>query len=515
MKFCKINCHEILEEAVWPGRYIPIIPVIGEESNINGTRTYQGLVRPAKDAQRSYNYMRSAEVETIGLAPRAPFIIEEGQIEGYEAMWQQANTRNFPYLVFKRTTLDGSPGNAPQRNAVEPPIQAIAMAVREADGDIKGTLGIFDPSLGALSSGERSGKAILALQKQAETGTSGFLDNLANMSMVYEGKILRDLIPKIYTRPGRLVATIGADEEQGAVLIGTPFVIKDGEPVPAPPGTPGAQMLNLAQGEYAVSATVGKSFTTRREEGATAMGELAAAAPQLLPLFADLYVGNLDFPGAAAIADRLKKVLPPEVQESDSPELQLARLTQDAQKAQQIIDAMSKELEKKTEVIETDAVKRGYDLKQTEMELTSKEKIETMKIEADLLKTQATIAAQQANISLEAQIQEIQQELGFLREKELLAAQQAQEAALQGSQQQADAQQQGAEQQFQGEQAEQDRGPRPGCNSSNLRRRRSKRRNSRKGRSAWAWSLAGRGSIGRRRPRKPALRALRRSDLMV
>ena len=468
VKFCKINGVEILEASDWPGRYIPIIPVIGEESNINGKRAYQGLVRPAKDAQRSYNYMRSAEVETIGLAPRAPFIIEEGQIEGYEAMWQQANTRNFPYLVFKRTTLDGSPGNAPQRNAVEPPIQAIAMAVREADGDIKGTLGIFDPSLGALSSGERSGKAILALQKQAETGTSGFLDNLAQMSMVYEGKVLRDLIPKVYTRPGRLVATVGADEERGAVIIGKPFVIKDGEPIEAPPGTPGARTLDLSQGEYTVTATVGKSFSTRREEGAAAMGELASAAPNLLPLFADLYVGNLDFPGARAIADRLKKVLPPQVQESDSPELQLARLTEQAQQAQQVLDALSKELTEKNKVIETDAVKRNYDLKQTEMELTSKEKIETMKIEADLLKTQATIAAQQANISLEAQIQEIQQELGFLREKELLAAQQAQEAALQGAQQQADAQQQGAEQQFEGEQAEQDRGLQAGMQEQQL-----------------------------------------------
>lgn len=357
VKFCKINAVEILEESDWPGRFIPIVPVIGDETNVNGQRYWQGMVRPAKDAQRSYNYMRSSEVETIGLAPKAPFIVAEGQIEGYESMWQQANTRNFPYLVYKQTTLGGEQAPVPQRNAVEPPIQAIAMAVQEAAGDIKGTLGIFDPSLGAVSSGERSGKAILALQKQAELGSSGFLDNLAQMSMVYEGKILRDLIPKIYTRPGRLVATVGADDEKGAILINTPFITKNGQPVPAPPGTPGAKVIDLTKGEYTVAATVGKSFTTRREEGASAMGELAAAAPQLLPVFADLYVGNLDFPGARQIADRLKKVLPPQVQDGDSPETQLAQLQQQMQLAEQTIQALTAENQKKTQVIETDQVK--------------------------------------------------------------------------------------------------------------------------------------------------------------
>lgn len=442
VKWCKINAVEILEQADWPGRYIPIIPVIGEESNINGKRTYQGLVRPAKDAQRSYNYMRSAEVETIGLAPRAPFIIEEGQIEGYEGMWQQANTRNFPYLVYKRSNLAGEQAAPPQRNSVEPPIQAIAMAVREADGDIKGTLGIFDPSLGNLSSGERSGKAILALQKQAETGTSGFLDNLANMSMVYEGKILRDLIPKVYTRPGRLVATVGADEERGAILIGQPFVMKDGEPIPAQPGQPGARVIDLTRGEYTVTATVGKSFTTRREEGASAMGELAAAAPQLLPLFADLYVGNLDFPGARAIADRLKKVLPPQVQDQqgqDDPNALRSQL----QQLTQLFEVATKELEAKTRIIETDTVKAQADLAKTELEQAAKIKIAEIQSQ-----TQFGVAEIKAMLDdYKLRVAHVEQIVGHQAEAEKLARQQAHEAAMTG-----------AEQAFTAEQADADRG---------------------------------------------------------
>ena len=104
VKWCKLNAVEILEENDWPGRYIPIVPVIADESNVNGERRWTGLVRPAMDAQRSYNYMRSAQVEGVGLAPRAPWVGYAETFEGYEAWWAQANTRNFPYLPIKKVT---------------------------------------------------------------------------------------------------------------------------------------------------------------------------------------------------------------------------------------------------------------------------------------------------------------------------------------------------------------------------------------------------------------------------
>jgi hypothetical protein len=400
VQWSKINAIEVLDSKPWPGRYIPIIPVIGREANVNGERRWTGVVRPAKDAQMSYNFMVSAQAEGIGLAPRAPYVGYWETIEPYAAWWQQANTRNFPFLpVAPAKDANGNALPPPQRQVVEPAIQAITMAIGQADNDIKGTTGIFDPSLGNLSPSERSGKAILALQKQAEAGTGVYLDNLAQMSILYEGKILRDLIPKIYTRVGRIVPAVGADEQQRQIMLGRPFTTQNGQPVPAQPGDPTAKMIDLARGEYGVAVTVGKSYTTRRQEGVEQMGALAEAVPNLVPTFADLWVGNMDFPGARQIADRLKKTLPPGMGDSEDGQPHVNTLQQQLQQAGQMVDMLTKELEAKTKAIETDAVKAEYALRQEQLRQQAESEREFARIGAE-----QQIKARELEIKLEIEM---------------------------------------------------------------------------------------------------------------
>jgi DNA-binding protein YbaB len=238
VRYCVTNGIELLEEAEWPGRYIPIIRVTGKEFVVDGSeRVFKGIVSNAKDAQRSYNYMRSAQVETIGLATKAPWLVDPRQIEKYLDWWQQANTRNLPYLPWSQYP-DGPGTEAyapPIRNAFEAPIQAVTLAVREADADIKATTGRWEPSLGQKS-GDRSGKAIDALQSQSANASSHYLENLASISMPYEGRIVLDLMPEIYDRPGRVVRLLGEDDQEVLAMLGQPFVPgPDGRPVALPP----------------------------------------------------------------------------------------------------------------------------------------------------------------------------------------------------------------------------------------------------------------------------------------
>lgn len=421
VKWAKLTASEILEEQDWPGRYIPIVPVIGMEANVNGERRWTGLVRPARDAQVSYNVMRSAQVETIGLATKAPYIGYMETIEGFEDWWAQANVRNFPMLPVKFVRdAAGHPLPIPQRQVAEPAIQAITLAAHEADNDVKATTAIFDPSLGNMDPNERSGKAIMALQKQAETGTASYLDNLASMSMIYEGKILKDLLPKIYNRAGRIVAAIGADDQRRQLLLGVPFTSgPKGKPQPQPEGTPGAKTIDLATGEYSVAVTVGKSFTTRREEGVAAMSEVISAVPQLMSIVGDLYVGNMDFPGARQMADRMKKTLPPQLQD-DQDQAIPPKVMQQMQQAQQVIDLLTKELDKKTRIIETDSVKSSADLErermkvQADIETTKMQeetKIRIAAINAQLKQLEQQRANEQANLDRAADAEKHQRDL--------------------------------------------------------------------------------------------------------
>ncbi len=346
----KINAVEVLEgPQEWNGQFIPIVPVIGEESNVNGERRWIGIVRPGIDAQRSYNYMRSAQVEGVGLAPRAPWILDPEQIEGYEAYWAQSNTRNFPYLPAKTVLRNGQPVPPPQRNAVEPAIQAITMAAHEAKDDIHATTGIPPVSLGQLDPHERSGKAIKALQGQAEVGSSGFLDNLATMSMMYEGKVIRDLIPRIYDRPGRIVPAVDIKDQRRQVMVNAPSVEQNGQPVQVPPTHPDAKVIDLKAGEYSVAVSVGKSYTTRRQETAAFLTELIGAVPpEMAAAIAPAMIEAQDSPDAKRIAEIAKNALPPALQkgyddqgDGQGPQIppeveaQMAQLQQALQEAQQ------------------------------------------------------------------------------------------------------------------------------------------------------------------------------------
>ncbi len=348
IQWCKLTALEVLESQDWPGKYIPIVPVLADEWNIDGTRIFQGLVRPAKDAQRSYNYMRSAQVEGIGLAPRAPWVGPEGFAEGHPE-WDTANTRNYSKLEYKPTDLNGTPNAPPQRNVVEPAIQAITLAAHEADGDIHATTGVPPVALGELDPHDRSGKAIKALQQQSAQGSSNYLDNLAR-AVAFEGRIYVDLIPKVYTRPGRVAQILGTDDAPSSVMLGAPF-LKTPDGPQAAPNHPDAQTIDLATGQFSVAVTVGKSFTSQRQEAVAMMGDLASAAPEMVPSFADLWVDEMDFPGAHAISERLKKLLPPPLQ--DQPEganvppqiqQQLASMQSQMQQAQQVIQQLQQQI---------------------------------------------------------------------------------------------------------------------------------------------------------------------------
>ena len=398
-----LNGVELFDPQEWNGSYIPIVPVVGDETNLNGDRRWSGIVQFARDAQQSYNYMRSAQAEAVGLAPRSYWLIADGQLEGYENWWAQANTRNLPYLPYRLTTYAGGQAPPPQRVIQEPAIQAVTLAAAAAKDDLHGTTNMPPVSLGQLDPHERSGVAIRALQGQAEVGSSGYLDNLASVSMLYEGKILKDLIPRIYDRPGRLVPALGADDKRRSLMVNIPFVEQNGQPQAVPPGTPGAELLDLKSAELSVTAVVGKSYATRREETSDAIAAIMQAAPGLAPILAPYWLDELDFPGAKKLAAIAKKTLPPQFQDDESGQPNLQQLQQQMAQGQQLIELLTKELQAKTQVIETDQIKADAQVQVTQLEIASKERIESLKAQVDLLKAEMAAQSKQQTASLTAQ----------------------------------------------------------------------------------------------------------------
>jgi hypothetical protein len=342
VKYCKINGYEILEEAEWAGKWIPVVRIVGNEFEVDGRLYVSGLVRNAKDAQRMYNYWVSQEAEMLALAPKAPFIGYGGQFEGYEDKWKTANTNNWPYLEVNPDVTDGSGSVLPLPQRAQPPMASsgLLQAKSGAAEDIKSTTGQYNASLG-MGSNERSGKAILARQKEGDVGTYHYGDNLAR-GVRHIARQLIDLIPKIYDTE-RIARVIGEDGETKMAKINPeqPQPVKE---IVDERGIVIEKIYNPSVGKYDVVATTGPGYATKRQEALEAMAQLLQGNPQLWQVAGDLFVKNMDWPGAQEMSARFKKTIDPKILASDdkSPELQAA---------EQQIQAMGAEMENMHQMI--------------------------------------------------------------------------------------------------------------------------------------------------------------------
>jgi hypothetical protein len=348
----KLNGQEVLEERDIKCRYIPVARVVGNEWEVDGKTYISGIVRNAKDSQRMYNVAQSAIVERVLQSPKTPFVAPAEAIEGYEKQWQSANTANHAFLPYNHVDENGNPIPAPSRVSpatVETGLNQIAIG---ASDDMKAETGQYDASLGQKSN-ETSGRAIMARQREGDTATYHYVDNLAR-AVRHIGRIILDLIPHIYDTQ-RIALILGEDDSQANVTIDpanpealTEYRDEQGEL---------KRIFNPNIGTYDIYTTTGPSFTTRRMEAVDAMTAMTQANPQLWQVIGDLLVKNMDWPGAEEMADRLKLTLLPNVQaeiDKDEGEPEVPPQVQQAmeqmqgqvQQLDQVIQQMQSEVEK-------------------------------------------------------------------------------------------------------------------------------------------------------------------------
>ena len=336
VKWLKTNGFEVLEEQDWAGKFIPVIRVVGNEYEVDGRLYVSGLIRNAKDAQRMYNYWVSQEAEMLALAPKAPFIGYGGQFEGYETQWKTANTTNWPYLEVNPDVTDGAGAVLPLPQRAQPPMASsgLLQAKAGASDDIKSSTGQYDSSLGATSN-ERSGRAILAREKQGDTGTYHYIDNLAR-AIRHCGRQLVDMIPKIYDTE-RIARIIGIDGEVKRAKI-NPSQAEPVKKIVDESGIVIEKIYNPSVGKYDVCVSTGPSYMTKRQESLDAMSQLLQGNPQLWQVAGDLFVKNMDWPGAQEMAKRFAKTIDPKLlsDADEDPALQAA---------QQQLEAMGQELD--------------------------------------------------------------------------------------------------------------------------------------------------------------------------
>jgi hypothetical protein len=357
IKWKKLTAVSVLEERDWPGYYIPIVPVYGRHVVIGDKRKKFGMVRHAKDAQRMYNFWVTSLTESVALAPKAKWIMAEGQDEGHELDWAAANIKSMATLRYKQTDIDGNPAPPPIRLQPEPPPAGVMAAAQEINSDMATIIGIYDPS--QQLPGNMSGKALNGQQMQVDLTNFDLYDNLTK-SIAYTGKVILDLIPKIYDTE-RIMRIIGDDGKPDLISINERTAV-------------GKVKNDVTVGQYDVVMETGPGYNSKRQEAVEAMMPLLQGNEQLFNAAADLVFRNMDFPGADTIADRLAAMnpmaqidehsdIPPEIQ------IKLKAAQGQVQQMQQQMQAMQLAMKQRADI---ESVKQQAETQRELMRQTSK-----------------------------------------------------------------------------------------------------------------------------------------------
>lgn len=302
-----------------PGKYIPIVLVKGEETNVEGKPFIEGLIRQAKDPQRLFNYWTTAAAETVALAPKAPWVGTAKQFEGYENDYANANVENYPYLLYNKD--EGA--TPPQRTHVGDPPVAIFTQIAQAQENIRQTIGLHKIDVGD-DTPERTGAAVTNKQRPGDISTYVYSDNMRK-GIAHGGRIINEMIPEVYDSE-RDIRIRDIDDSETYVPINTTA----GQALKAITENPmrfkgmdvkqlkqdikikgrGALYNDISDGRYDIVVVTGPSFATQRQEASESMMRIISAYPQLMQMAGDLVVGNMDFKDADRLAHRLEKTLP-------------------------------------------------------------------------------------------------------------------------------------------------------------------------------------------------------------
>jgi hypothetical protein len=390
-KWCKLvgNHDEPVDTRDWPGAYMPLVCVVGKELYAGDKLVRKGIVRDLKDQNRMVNYAFSETVQTIALQNKTPYISPIEAVDGLEEFWNHANIDSLSYLPYNAFDDNGNPIPPPQRQA--PPVMPVAQVnlLQMSVEQLRAASGQNNTNFG-IKSEASSGIGIQRLKQQGEVATFHFPDNLTR-ALRYEVKVLIDLIQKLYDVP-RVVRVLGLDgKEELAKLDPTQqqaFIQQQGADI--------ERIFNPTLGRYDVVIDTGPSFQTLRQEGAAQLNEIAARNPALMEVAGDIVFKAQDFPFADELAERMEKVLPPNLKgEGEQQQLppqvqqQMQQMQQQMEQMQQYIGQLEQEEQQKIQENMAKQYEIDQKIKLQHYEIDQKMEVERYKAETERIKALA------------------------------------------------------------------------------------------------------------------------------
>jgi hypothetical protein len=304
VQWFKLNGTKVVERAILPGTWIPVVRCEGNAVDVDGKIMRRGMVETMIDPQRMIDYGEVAKIRRLGLTPQAPWVAAEGQLDGHPE-WENANREPVPVLIYKAVTVQTDQGEQvlppPQR---QQPAQLEAGFAEFTNGMRSNLLAIAgmpnDP--GQDTQGQVvSGRAIQRRQGLSDQSHFQYYDNQV-LAIAHTWRIMLEWIPH-YISTQRMQRIIGEDGMPKMTQVNQK-VIEDGV----------SKVKNdLTVGRYDVVMDTGPGYDTKREEGSEALQNLMsvpALAEIVAKVGADLVFRSIDHPYMQELADRIAASTP-------------------------------------------------------------------------------------------------------------------------------------------------------------------------------------------------------------
>lgn len=252
------------------GEHVPVVPIYGDWSRVEGREIWRGIYHDAQDPQRLHNFMMSYLADIVAKGPKQKPIFYPGQIQGYEYMYSAAGAdENFPYMLQNEISPEtGQPYPTGPVGYLEPPVlpQAgsalLEMTRRSVDDVTGGSLNQEQMMSGAVTEGQ-----IRATQSAQNLETFLFQNNF-QLAMKQAGRVYASMAAELYDVPRPAVVTQPDSTEAEVMVMEAVFDEETG----------GEVVINdITKGAFEVYADVGPSFQTQRDQARSEMQELFTA----------------------------------------------------------------------------------------------------------------------------------------------------------------------------------------------------------------------------------------------
>ena len=386
---------------------LPIAPMFGNFKVREGKILYRGAIEKLLDAQFTYNYARSREIEDVALSPPAvtwASRVQLGNVSDRNAATNMSVSAKRVYLYTPDPMAPGPPmmGQTPQVSA------GVQQAALNSLSDIQ-TGSARAPLQNGDIDQSLSGVAIDALNSRSDTGTIKYFKS-REIAQCYTAKVLINAIPNLYDSSSQK-RLLNEDGSYEMIALNEMTLDDDtGEPV----------FLNdLSQGNYDVTCEVGDMFSSRQKETVDALDKLSLSVPGLGDLTADIRLQNISAPGIDIAAERVRARM---LQSGAIPESQYTKEEkEELEKAMQAAQGQPKELspdekiaqaEVERVMAETADVKNRGVLKQEELRIKEQKDLMEAQYKADkldmeelkLMMTQQAQQSKQQQLFIEANI---------------------------------------------------------------------------------------------------------------